>query len=409
MKKIQKEKYKHIVRVMIVFGIAVLVWISESRNPLLKEGEYLIRPEIGEGSYQAELLLEVEGKEKLFTVLVPEQNLTTEEEMRYLEAAVDELEKMFLGSNSSMDEIRQSVVIRTDYQDGLVTAEWGFENPWLIEEDGTIVESELKEDGEEVWAKVWLNCGQSSLRHEFYFKVYYAKKSEEELFYEKVSKLILENGNAEGTEHLLLPMEVDGQSLIWKNKKTSTAIQIFFLGLIVVALFPEIEKQRKKEQREKREKQLLLEYSEMVNKLSLLLGAGMTLQNAWNKITDMYVEVKKKQYVSRSEVYEEMLITRHEIESGKGEIKSYQAFGERCGVQKYRKLSGYLTQNLQKGNYALREILEKEAAEVFMERKNTAQRYGEEAGTKMLLPMLLMLGIVIFIMMVPAVISFQIG
>ena len=42
-------------------------------------------------------------------------------------------------------------------------------------------------------------------------------------------------------------------------------------------------------------------------------------------------------------------------------------------------------------------LLEQEAEEAFEERKNSAKKLGEEAGTKLLFPMLLMLGIVIAI------------
>lgn len=36
------------------------------------------------------------------------------------------------------------------------------------------------------------------------------------------------------------------------------------------------------------------------------------------------------------------------------------------------------------------------------------KRYGEEAGTKLLFPMMLMLGIVMVILLVPAMLAFQI-
>ena len=64
---------------------------------------------------------------------------------------------------------------------------------------------------------------------------------------------------------------------------------------------------------------------------------------------------------------------------------------------------------LKKGNKGLCELLERESAEAFAERKNMAQHLGEEVGTKLLFPMLLMLGIVILIIMVPAVLSFETG
>lgn len=74
----------------------------------------------------------------------------------------------------------------------------------------------------------------------------------------------------------------------------------------------------------------------------------------------------------------------------------------------YRKLGMLLSQNLRKGTKGLSQILQKEAAIAFEERKGIAKRLGEEAGTKLLGPMFLMLGIVLIIIIVPAFFSIQI-
>ena len=50
-------------------------------------------------------------------------------------------------------------------------------------------------------------------------------------------------------------------------------------------------------------------------------------------------------------------------------------------------------------------MLRLEAVQAFEERKATAKRLGEEAGTKLLLPMFLMLAIVLVIVIVPAFFS----
>lgn len=61
-----------------------------------------------------------------------------------------------------------------------------------------------------------------------------------------------------------------------------------------------------------------------------------------------------------------------------------------------------------KGTRGITVLLEQEAQNAFEERKHAAKRYGEEAGTKLLFPMMLMLGIVMVILLVPAVLAFQI-
>lgn len=406
--KIWKQKKKLFVSFGMVLLVTFLVWYTERKETIMTENGQLLRQENEE--YEAKLLYEVDGTEKReISINVPTRYLTEAEEAAYIKAAIDEIEKEFVGENLSLAKVQGEVKLRSNYQDGKVLAEWEFSNYRLFEEDGTIIENNLQGECEDVEARVSLTCEDSSLIYEFYFTVYKREKNEEELFYEKLNQLISENGEREGTEFLWLPTELEGHSLVWTEPESGLPLQVFCIGMLIVVLLPMVEKEREKEVQKKREAQLLREYPEMVNKVTLLLGAGMTLTRAWQQITVRYVEDREKKRIPKREAYEEMLITQREIENGKGEEKAFEAFGERCGLQKYRKFSSYLIQNMKKGNRGLCELLEREAAEAFAERKSMAQKYGEEAGTKLLLPMLLMLGVVIFVIMVPAVISFQSG
>lgn len=151
-----------------------------------------------------------------------------------------------------------------------------------------------------------------------------------------------------------------------------------------------------------------MEYPDMVSKLSILLSAGMTLQRAWKKIAISYEEKRKNNRGKPMPAYEEMLVVCRELESGRGEERAYERFGERCGQSNYRKLGNILAQNLRKGNRGIVVLLEKEAENSFEERKQAAKRYGEEATTKLLFPMMLMFGMILLILIVPAVTAFQI-
>ena len=163
---------------------------------------------------------------------------------------------------------------------------------------------------------------------------------------------------------------------------------------------PKIEEKRRKEK-------LQSEYPELVSKLTILLGAGMTLFGAWNKIATNYGNKRKNNTIPVHPLYEEMLITCHEIESGVGEARAYERFGERCGLHRYRKFCSLIVQNLRKGTRGLVQLLEQEVSDAFEERKNLAKKSGEEAGTKMLFPMMMMFGIIIVIIMIPAFLSLQ--
>ncbi len=406
----QEQKKKMTIAILLVVLLSVLVRWSEKGNVILTEEGGLLRRPNGKGGYEAEVVLTIdETEETEWTITVPEQLLTRKEEETLLEEAVKELEEEFIGENASLDHIRNKVVIRNGYREGKVSAEWVFSNQKLILETGQINDDVLETENEIVEATATLSCEDSVLIHKFSFVVYKQEKSEEEYFYEKLEQYLSENGKKEGTEILWLPEELEGHALVWKTKESSLPLQVLFLGMVVVILLPALEAERENERRKKREEELIKEYPELVNKLALLLGAGMTMQGAWRLITEKYGKQRENTQGIHSVVYEEMLITQREMESGQGEAKSYLAFGERCGLPKYRKLSGYLVQGLQKGNRSLCELLEQEAEDAFAERKNMARQYGEEVGTKLLFPMLLMLGIVVFVIMVPAIISFQSG
>lgn len=56
----------------------------------------------------------------------------------------------------------------------------------------------------------------------------------------------------------------------------------------------------------------------------------------------------------------------------------------------------------------LMNLLQREAQEAFEERKNMAKKLGEEAGTKLMIPLFLMLAVVFVIVTVPAFLTIQI-
>ena len=75
-------------------------------------------------------------------------------------------------------------------------------------------------------------------------------------------------------------------------------------------------------------------------------------------------------------------------------------------LQPYLKLAGLLEQNRKTGTKNLRQLLLLEMTDAFEQRKNLARRQGEEAATKLLIPLFLMLGVVMVIVVVPAFLTF---
>ena len=391
--------YRKMGKVFALFAVlAGAALIQESMNPVLKQGNVLERQAYGDGNYDAELIWEIPEKEleQELSVHVAEQGLTKEEQQALLAAAEQEIAETFPGENESVDEIRKDVCIQSQYQDGQVTADWSFDSYQYVDLEGHVMNDSLEEEEILVKAVVELGCDSQTLEY-----------SEKEKINNKLKQELIKKNEKANDSTLVLPESIDDQTIIWKEKSERMPLKLLFLGMIAAGCVPLVEKSRKQEEEKRRKEKLQSEYPELVSKLTILLGAGMTLFSAWNKIATNYSNKRKNNTIPIHPLYEEMLITCHEIESGVGEARAYERFGERCGLHRYRKFCSLLVQNLRKGTRGLVQLLEQEVSDAFEERKNLAKKSGEEAGTKMLFPMMMMFGIIIVIIMVPAFLSLQ--
>ena len=206
-------------------------------------------------------------------------------------------------------------------------------------------------------------------------------------------------------ENYYLPQPLNGRSLQWgiPEDYTGTFMSSMCLGAAAVLLvFREREKENS---RKKREEELIMDYPGLVTKFTLLIQAGMSVRGAFQKISED-CETKTK---DRRPGYEEVRRTCIEMDSGVSQKEAYQNFGQRCAQAKYKTFSTLLVQNLRSGNRNLVDMLERESTEAWEERKRRARIHGETAATKLLVPMILMLGVVLALLMIPACLSFYSG
>ena len=146
-----------------------------------------------------------------------------------------------------------------------------------------------------------------------------------------------------------------------------------------------------------------MDYPPLLLKFTLLIQAGMTARRAFQKMAADYMRTKP---AKGRFAYEAIVTACHEMDSGMSELEAYRRFGEHCDLMKYKTFSTILIQNLQKGSQRMADLLEKEALEAWDERKRKARVLGEAAATKLLVPMVMMLVVVMAIIMIPAFLSF---
>lgn len=217
----------------------------------------------------------------------------------------------------------------------------------------------------------------------------------------------LSNEKDAESEKLILPKEIEKKPIKFYETKKETSYQFLAFGLFIAMLLGITMDSEVNRKCKKRNQQVMLDYPELINKLVLLLGAGMTVKRAWEKIVLEYEEKRKSNQIELHYAYEEMRVTYHELCNGTNEVYAYERYGRRMKETPYIKLASLLGQNVSKGVRGVLDSLEQEAITAIQHRKEIAKRLGEEAATKMLLPMGMMLLIVLVMIMVPAISSLR--
>jgi tight adherence protein C len=158
---------------------------------------------------------------------------------------------------------------------------------------------------------------------------------------------------------------------------------------------------------EKLKKRYLLiqiDFPDFLNKLALLINAGMTVSRAMEKIV---MDRQEELQVRQRPLYEQLRKVLIEVRGGKPETKAYEDFARRCKVPEITKFASLLIQNSRKGSAELVSILRLLAVECWEMRKNAAKRLGEEASTKLLFPMMIMFLAILLIVISPAAMQLQ--
>ena len=204
--------------------------------------------------------------------------------------------------------------------------------------------------------------------------------------------------------YITLPSVINGDKVQWSKKRENKGIKIAGICVAIAILLFSSEAIEKKESSKKRLAEIKEDYPEFALKCSMLIGAGMTMRQTFEKIAKSYVANS----MHKRALYEEITVGLRELESGVPERQVYERFGRRCGIRETEKFGNLMSRNLRKGSEGLKNALRQEAREAMDMHKEQIRRKGETAGTKLLFPMLILLLIVMVIIMVPAFSTFNI-
>lgn len=403
--------------ILLITGIvASVLLIIDARKSMVSQ-KTILRHSYGEGTAKELLEIRIDGKKlkEKMELEIAERQYTTLEIKDLFRRAVGQIERLMLAKNESSEEIRSDLNLITKIPGQPIKVEWELDRYDVMDINGKIREEvveELSQNGESgivVQLKAFLSYTEDETKqavHEMAVRIYPSKKTGTEALLAEIKEEISEIDSKNKTQPMIqLPDEVNGKEISYYYPMDFRCVTVLVLGVVIVLLLFFLDKQNDKKVSDDKIQQMMRDYPQIVSQLNLLLSAGMSTKSAWKKIVDEYR--KKKNQGNRRYAYDEMETAWNEMCSGVPERECYEQFGARCKLQAYMKLGTLLSQNLRKGTKGLTDMLRLEGIHAFEERKALAKRLGEEAGTKLLLPMFFMLAVVMIIIIVPAFLSIQ--
>lgn len=398
-----KKWKRQILCILAGFLLCGLAFYVEEAGSGVNKG-YLERVGYGEEGKTYEFWAEgIADQAVACRVEIGPMTYTGEEAQTVFGELLEDLPQMILGENISLDEVRSDLDLKTLFDDRGIRAAWRSRNPEVMDSFGRIRAEHIPEEGLRVQLDVTLTDGVREKEGEISVTVLPPARSREELAALALEEQIRQADMADPENpYVALPQEFEGRQIRYRESKNRDYLILPVLGLAAAALLGGREKAEEEKKKKERKKLLLLDYADVVYQLMVYLGAGLTVEKAWEQMVDSYEKRQKRGTDAPRPAYEEMALTLGQMEYGVPEGRALDQFGRRCQLQCYMRLASLLEQNRKTGTKNLNQLLEQEMITAWEEQKHTARRMGEEAKTRLLVPLFLMLGVVMVIIMVPA-------
>jgi len=219
----------------------------------------------------------------------------------------------------------------------------------------------------------------------------------------EIKKIVKTLNRSSSGESIVLPAELPGGiRLFWEESRGSRLPLILLLAFCAAfALYHDRYSRIKKAEALARES-IIKELPEFINKLVLLLNAGLVLSSALIRIIETYEasgrEVKSYFY---SQLY---AISKSTRETNSSMIAGLKDFAGRSGVREFTRVISILADNVDKGA-ELAEKLTNESELLWLTKRKLAEEKGRLAETKMTFPLVILLLSLIAVTIAPALLE----
>lgn len=384
----------------VLLSLAVVIGSAASSTDVV-----LDRQGYGGEEQPHSLETEIDGEKMGFDVDVKPLVYTDDEISGVMDKGFNMIDNIYLGENQSADDVRTDLKLVERLDDLGLDVDWISGEPDIVASDGKLV-TDVCDPPKIVQLTAVITYGEHSAERDYTVRVTGRKLTGQEKALNEIKESIdaIQNEN-KSAAHVRIPSEINGYKV--NDMHSGSGWQwILLLGVVAAVCMYGSVKSKVRNMEKSRREQLIGDYPELVDKLTLYIGAGVTVRGAFTRIVNNSEDRALAGDSGDSALVREIRYTLNEINSGIPESDAYYNMGHRINVPVYIKLMSLLSQNIKKGTKDILIMMSGEEQAALQTRKEIAKRRGEEAGTKLLFPMITLLGVVMVIVILPAIMNF---
>ena len=281
---LQKKNRTTVIMGIVAAGLLIVLVVVAGSDDYEYVSE-LVRPDSGEIMYELEVI-QGESIDEI-QVYVGERVLTDEELELVFAQAEKLLEERFLGENEGMDMIENPVNLINTLPEYDMQVRWYIEDREVIDYWGNIYQGNDEKATRVIATLVYeKEAGEGVEKsREYIYEPKVRPYSEKQLHNMEIMEIFdTADENSANRDSVILPQSHNGKRLQYRIKKENAVFRFILIIPLIIAVVI-IEKRSMKANRKKKlQEELTREYPEIISKLSLLTGAGMTPYNALKRI-----------------------------------------------------------------------------------------------------------------------------
>lgn len=388
----------------LLLGLAIL--IGSLIMAAGKPGDiHLTRNSFGEGDREVPLILSQDGKDQEYMLHIGEQEISDKEKDRILTAFFADLAAVMAGDNPSLNDVSLDLRFPASIKGYPFSISYQPEDIDLVGTDGSLgPDTRALAPGDSRKTRIVVKVVYEDLaRTHTYTLLLKARTTPDRTGLEKVqNELEAREADSRENEDLVLPAYLEGSRVkLADGGFPFPGLTFLLLVTIVLIVFRHISlKEKARSSQEEAESDFPL----IVHLFALLMGAGLSFSSSLVRINHYYRSGRLM--TGQRKAFNRLILLEDRLRDGVGVQEALKTWASSFSFPGYRRLALILSQCLSKGQREAVTMMEKEEEQAFRETIERARSRGEQARTRLLFPMIVLLAATMILIMFPAMAAF---